>query len=137
MKAIINSIKTVIITITAVLSLSFTTASIPTNDSIATADAELNFIGKEENQPIFKLVLNNNTATQFVVIVREGNGDIIFTERLKSGTKSRVYKLDTDNTELITGTTFEVVNKATKQSTVYKISNYNRFADTDVTIAKL
>ena len=137
MKTVINSIKTVIITIAAVFSLSFTSASIPVNDTTGTDDAGLNFIGKEENQPIFRLVLNSNDAHQFVVIVREGNGSIIYSEKLKPGTKERMYKLNADETESISGTTFEVLNKTTKQSTVYKISNYEVLTHTGITVAKL
>ena len=137
MKTTINSIKTAMITVAAIFSLSFTTVTTPANDPKDSIQAELKFIGKDENLPIFRLELNNSTAVEFEVIVREGNGDVIYTEKLKAGTKSRTYKLDTDNSELITGTTFEVLNRSTKQSTVYKISNYNRFEDSNVTIAKL
>jgi len=58
MKTVINSIKSMVITIVAVFSLSFTTATIPTNDSITKADAELKFLGKEANQPLFCLQFN-------------------------------------------------------------------------------
>lgn len=137
MKTVINSIKTVIITIAAVLSLSFTTATTPNNDSTDKAQAGLNFVGKTENQPVFRLVFDNNDAHQIVVIVREANGAILFSEKLKSGTKARVYQLDAENTEMISGTTFEVVNKTTKETTVYKIKNYEVLTQTGVTIAKL
>ena len=135
MKTAMNSFK-MMITLTAVCFLSFTTATFATEtpkDSNATG---LHFVGKVENLPLFRLVLTNNTAQEYIVRVREANGDIIFSEKLKGESISRTYKLDTENTDMIAGTTFEVFNKTTNKTTVYKISNLSRTVE-NFTVAKL
>jgi predicted phage gp36 major capsid-like protein len=133
MKTAINSLKMMVLTLTAIFMLSFTTTEkgLKINEV-----AELQYLGQDANLPVFRLVLNSNTA-DYVVTVREANGDLLFTEKIKSGTASRIYKLDSENADDITGTTFEVVNKSTKQTSVYKLKNYSRTVENDVIVAKL
>ncbi len=136
MKTAINNFKAIMITLTAIFVLSFTTTTMATEVPKDSNAAGLHFVGKVENLPLFRLVLSNNATDEYIVRVREANGDVIFSEKLKAGATARIYKLDTDNAELISGTTFEVTNKATNQTIVYKISNLSLTVD-NFTVAKL
>lgn len=124
------------VTLTAIFTLAFSTATFANKEPQDSNAAQLHFVGKVENLPVFRLVLNNSVSEEYVVTVKELNGDVLFSEKLKKGTSSRVYKLDTENADLITGTTFEVTNKTTNKTTVYKISSVSRTVE-NVTIAKL
>ena len=136
MKAIKNNINTIVLALAAVFMLSFTTAT-PVNKELSeNSVSELKFAGRVENSPLFRLVLNNPSSTHFLITVREGNGDLLFSEKLSGSAISRVYKLDTDNSELISGTTFEVTNKTTNRTTVYTIKNLTTTVE-NLTIAKL
>lgn len=136
MKTTINSFKKTIITMTAIFSLSLFTATFASESPKDSNAVGLHFVGKVENQPLFRLVLNNDTQAEFLVKVKDANGDEIFSEKLKGGSISRMYKLDTQNGDLISGTTFEVTNKATSSTVVYKINNVSKMVD-NFTIAKL
>ena len=134
MKTIINSIKTIALTATAIFALSFTTVSNATANANDNELAELKYMGTDANLPVFRLVVDN--AAEYVITVREANGDVLFTEKLKSGTSVRTYKLDTENADQITGTTFEVANKTTNKTTVYKLKNFSRTVENEVIVAK-
>ena len=136
MKTTINSFKKTIITMTAIFSLSLFTATFASESPKDSNAVGLHFVGKVENQPLFRLVLNNDTQAEFLVKVKDANGDEIFSEKLKGGSISRMYKLDTQNGDPISGTTFEVTNKATSSTVVYKINNVSKMVD-NFTIAKL
>lgn len=136
MKTVMNNFKMMVIAMTAVFTLSFSSVTLASKDSTDNSTAEFQFVGKVENLPVFRLVLNNDNAADYQVTVKEENGEVLFTEKLKGANISRMYKLDTDNRDLISGTTFEVTNKTTNQTTVYKIKNLTRTID-NVTIAKL
>ena len=136
MKTVMNNFKIMVIAMTAVFTLSFSSVTLAGKDSTDNANPEFQFVGKVENLPVFRLVLNSQNTTYYQVTVKVDNGEVLFTERLKGSNISRMYKLDTDNTDLISGTTFEVTNKTTNQTTVYKINNLTRTID-NVTIAKL
>lgn len=136
MKAIKNNINTIVLALSAIFMLSFTTVTPVNNELSENSVSELKFAGRVENSPLFRLVLNNPTSADFLITVREGNGDLLFSEKLSGTAISRVYKLDTDNLELITGTTFEVTNKTTKRTTVYTIENLTTTVE-HLTVAKL
>ena len=124
------------ITLTAISFLSFTTANFSSEVLIDRNATGLHFVGKVENQPLFRLVLNSEVSADYVVKVKEANGEIIFSEKLKGGSITRIYQLNTENSETISGTTFKVTDKATNKTTVYTISNLSRTID-DITVAEL
>ena len=136
MKTTINSIKMMMITLTAISFLSFTTANFSSEVRIGRNATGLHFVGKVENQPLFRLVLNSEVSADYVVKVKEANGEIIFSENLRGGSITRIYQLNTENSETISGTRFEVTDKATNKTTVYTISNLSRTID-DITVAEL
>jgi len=136
MKTVMNNFKMMVITMTAVFMLSFNFVTLAGKDSTDNSNEAFQFVGKVENLPVFRLVLNSDNNANYQVTVKEGNGEVIFTEKLKGANISRMYKLDTDNTDLISGTTFEVTNKTTNQTTIYKIKNLTSTVD-NLTIAKL
>lgn len=136
MKTVMNNFKMMVITMTAVFMLSFNFVTLAGKDSTDNSNDAFQFVGKVENLPVFRLVLNNDNNANYQVTVKEENGEVIFTEKLKGANISRMYKLDTDNTDLISGTTFEVTNKTTNQTTIYKIKNLTSTVD-NLTIAKL
>jgi len=136
MKTVMNNFKMMVITMTAVFMLSFNFVTLASKDSTDNSNEAFQFVGKVENLPVFRLVLNNDNNANYQVTVKEENGEVIFTEKLKGANISRMYKLDTDNTDLISGTTFEVTNKTTNQTTIYKIKNLTSTVD-NLTIAKL
>jgi len=136
MKKVINNLKIAAGVFTAVFLLSFTTISSDRQIEDKANYATLQFVGKVDRLPVFKLVILNESDASFLLKVKEGNGDVIFSEKLKGNTISRLYKLDTENAELINATTFEVTNAATNKTTVYKLNNYSRTVE-EVYITKL
>lgn len=135
MDTIINKLKIAAGIFTAVFLLSFTTASFAKNED-NTNYATLHFVGKVDRLPVFRLVISNAEDASFLLKVKEGNGDIIFSEKLRGNAIVKLYKLDTENAELINTTTFEVTNAATNKTTVYKLNNYSKTVE-EVFITKL
>ena len=135
MKTIKNNLKKAARIFAVVFLLSFTTASFgQTGDK--TNYGTLQFIGKVDQLPVFRLVILNEKEGSFLLKVKQGNGDVIFSEKLKGNSIAKLYKLDTENAELINATTFEVTNAATNKTTVYKLNNYLKTVE-EVFITKL
>jgi hypothetical protein len=135
MKTGMSNLKMMVITLTAAFSLSFTTASLAINKKVKPNGDELQFIGKKNNHPLFQMLLNNEEATVYLISVKAENGQVIFSEKLKGTVISRVYQLDTDNSELISGTSFEIINKATNITTIYKIHSLHKKVE-EIVISK-
>ena len=135
MKTIKNILNKAAGIFAVVFLLSFTTASFGQTED-KTNYATLQFVGKVDRLPVFRLVILNEKEGSFLLKVKQGNGDVIFSEKLKGNSIAKLYKLDTENTELINATTFEVTNAATNKTTVYKLNNYLKTVE-EVFITKL
>jgi hypothetical protein len=134
MKTVIMNYKKMTIALATIVTLGLSNAAFAgkTNEG----PAELKFLGKEKNLPLFQLNLNNSDNSSYVVTVKDAEGNVIFSEKLTGENITRMYKLDTEDAEVIGGTTFEVTNSKTKNTSVYKIKNNVKIV-TDVEIAKL
>lgn len=114
------------------LALSSTAFAANTNET----SAELKFVGTDKNLPVFQLNLNNSDNTSYVVTVKDAEGNVLFSEKLTGEKISRSYKLNSEDAEVVAGTTFEVTNGKTKNTSVYKVTNSVKIV-TDVEVAKL
>ena len=124
--------KKIAIAFATVLTLGLSSTAFAANEN----PAELKFVGKEQNLPLFQLNLNNSDNISYVVTVKDAEGNVLFTEKLNGENISRTYKLNTEDAEMIGGTTFEVTNGKTKNTSIYKIRNNVKIV-TDVEVAKL
>lgn len=133
MKTVNNSFNRKALTLAVICSLLFTNVTVANNETPANT-ADLQFVCKVKNLPIFRLVLGSETTEEYVVTVRDEFGEVLFSEKLKGNHISRMYKLDTENNDLVSGTTFEVYNN--KKTTVYTIKNLSKTVD-EFSITKL
>ena len=124
--------KKIAIALATVLTLGLSSTAFAANE----APAELKFVGKQQNLPLFQLNLNNSDNLSYIVTVKDAEGNVLFSEKLTGENISRTYKLNTEDVDLIGGTTFEVTNSKTKNTSVYKIRNNVKIV-TDVEVAKL
>ena len=98
--------------------------------------AELTFVGNFNTNPVFQLELNNEENAEYTVTVRDSEKKLLLTEKVAGQKISRKYKLEAEDLSQVAGTTFEITNKKTKETTVYQINSTSSFV-TDVTIGKL
>jgi len=89
----------------------------------------MEYAGKINDQPAFRLVIKSSDVEEYSVTIKEDDGEILFRERLKGSQISRTYKLDTEDMDRIDGTTFEVTNRTTNVTTTYKISSMKSYTE--------
>lgn len=124
MKTVKKNLKTLAITFAVTCMIAISNNIFASNEKDQTSNAELQFIGKEKNLPVFLLQFKNSQQDEFLVSIKDENGDVLYSEKLKGSTVSRRYKLDTENSEYINGTTFEVTSRHSNKTTVYRISQF-------------
>ena len=136
MKKTMNNYKTIALGLFTVLTFGLTNASFAS--STPEGPSALKFVGSSNSLPVFQLELNNTNNDEYVVTVRDAEKKILLSEKVKGEHISRKYKLDSEDIYLTTGTTFEVTNKATKESSVYVIEfNTPRSISENIVITKL
>lgn len=126
--------RTVAMALVTVLTIGFTNSTYASGPE---GQGELKFVGHSVNNlPVFQLSLNNSAAAEYTVTVRDGEKRILLIEKLKGENISRRYKLDVEELSLAAGTTFEVSNKLTKETTVYEVSSSSKVVES-VVVSKL
>lgn len=131
--------KTVAIILAGAFTLLFNNIAVAGNEKKNTDTnnfVELRYAGKSAQQPMFRLAINDSSAADYTITVKEDNGEILFSEKLTGGQVKRTYLLDTDDNDRIQGTTFEVTNRSTNITTVYKISNLTQTVE-NMIVSKL
>jgi hypothetical protein len=133
MKTMNSNIKTVSIILLGAFTLLLSNIALATGvtpiEKIRNAVAEMEYAGKINDQPVFRLVIKSSDVEEYSVTIKEDDGEILFRERLKGSQISRTYKLDTEDMDRIDGTTFEVTNRTTNVTTTYKISSMKSYTE--------
>ncbi|MEP6951067.1 MAG: hypothetical protein ABI863_17395 [Ginsengibacter sp.] len=134
MKKITLNFRMVAACIVATLTLGFTNEILAGNNGEVPTD--IKFLGTQNGQQIFQLSLETSANSEYTFTIRDGDRVLLFSEKLIGENISRKYKLDADNISWVDGITFEVTNTLTKETLVYKISNFRKVAENTV-ITKL
>ncbi|HEY8689215.1 MAG TPA: hypothetical protein VIM07_08270 [Chitinophagaceae bacterium] len=98
---------------------------------------ELKAISSLNKKPMFELKVNNAEAGEFLVTVKDGNGDILYSETLKGTNVSRKYQLDINEDLYNTfNVHFEIVSVKTHEKYIYNVTRSTREVQ-EIIVAKL
>jgi hypothetical protein len=99
------------------------------------ATAELKYIGKLNNQPVFEVSFNNQEEKEFVVTIVDDSKNVLYKDVITAGISSRKYALNIEDLGNI-ALQFEITSKKTNKTTVYQINKESRVVE-DVVVNKL
>ncbi len=93
---------------------------------------EVKFISEIDNLPVIQLNLNNSTAGQYFIIVKDKNYHILYCEIVEGVELSRTIKLNMDKDEINTPgfmVRVEVTPSGTNNTGVFNITKPNTVAE--------
>lgn len=137
MKQTIKSTKMITMGLFTLCTMGFTNATFAGTKT--DTPAELKFIGKIKNQPVFQLNLNNDASDEYYIKIKDANYNVLYSEKIKGENLSRKYQLDIDASELSDpgfGVRVEVTSAKTHKTQVYKISSQTSVTE-KIEVAKL
>ena len=99
---------------------------------------ELKTLSNLNKQPVFQLKMNNADAGEFVVRVKDGNGDVLYSETLKGKNVTRTYKFDINEEALLEpfNVRFEITSVISHETFIYNVTSSNRQVQ-EIIVAKL
>jgi hypothetical protein len=102
------------------------------------APFELKWIGNKNESPVFKLALNNATAGDYSIVIKDANNQVLYTEKLKGSNITRLYQLQNQGTEDgDVDILFEVTDRSNNATVVYKVNTSVLFQrTTEITITQ-
>jgi hypothetical protein len=133
MKTLINN-RLVALSVAAIFALTLSVSAMANGDK-KEATAELKYIGKYNNQPVFEISFNNQDAKEFVVTIVDESRNVLYKDVIAAGTISKKYALNTDELGNVP-LQFEITSKKTNKTTVYQINKESRIVE-DVVVSKL
>ena len=117
------------------MAFSFITTTVSANDATkGKPGTELKYLGIIDNQPIFQLNLNSDNEEYFVISIKDQFGETLYSERVKTKTFTRNFRLDTETLE---GAILRVeVKSGNNKPEVFTINRTTRFYE-ETSINKL
>ena len=99
---------------------------------------EFNLVGRVNQSPQFQFKANNSEVGEYLVKVKDANGNILFSEILKGVNVWRNYRIDMSDADLTEGfnVRFEVTNLKTRENYIYNATRSTRLVE-DIVVAKL
>lgn len=111
-----KTIKSAALGLVALVTVNFASAT-PYNNA-----AELKLVGRDNNQPLYQLNINNTTAQEVVVIVKDVHGEVLHYEVLKGANLSRTFLLNVDASQEA-DLRVEVINRNSKSKSVLEFTD--------------
>jgi len=135
MKTAIKKTKMITIALLSVFTMGFSQAALSNNGE--QNPVELKAVGNINKQPLFELKLNNIESDEFLIKVKDGNGDLLYSETLKGKNLYRRYRLDINEEEFNAfHLRFEIKRIKTHETFVYNVTRNSRVVE-DIIVAKL
>ncbi len=114
------NIRTLAFALIALVTVAFATPVLANNDN-EEKPVQLTFIGNLNNQPVYKLDLNNLNEAEYSIVIKDAAGEVLYTEKVKGTNISRKFQLNTAEVEE-NDLRFEVVNRKSNAVSIYAIS---------------
>ena len=123
------------VTIALFMAFSFIATAVSAHDGAKhTPGTELKYLGIINDQPIFQLNLNSDKEEYFVISVKDQFGETLYSEKVKTKTFTRNFRLDT---ETLQDAMIRVeVRSGNKKPEVFTINRNTRFYE-ETSINKL
>lgn len=136
MKAI-KTIKMITLGLFTLCTIGLSNAAFAGNTS--NSPAELKFVGKVNDRPVFELNLNNTEAGEYFINIKDENHNVLYSEKVNGANLSRRYQLDVNQSDLESpgfGVSVEVTSAKTHKKQVYKISTQTKVTE-NIVVAEL
>lgn len=119
MKKTINKSKAIVIALMAIISTSFSNPVLATGRSNENPGIEIKYLGFQQKNPVFEIVIKNIKEDNFIIKIRDESGTVLYSEKLSGKNFSRKYRIDTEE-EIAEGSLrFEVTSLSNRKSDVY------------------
>jgi hypothetical protein len=135
MKTAVNNFRLLATAMIVLFSISFATAA-QANDNNDKLPVVVKCIGYQNESPIFHVSFANEAAEEFLFTIKDVQGNLIYSDRLKGRNIERKFKLVSEDVPY-DEFNFEFTNLKTNTSVKYKVVAKTRIVnDTEVTKVK-
>jgi len=114
-----NRNKTIIFAVVTMLSTVFSGPLLASGTQNDPPGVVVRYLGVVKDNPVFEISFNNVESDNYIVRIKDENGFVLYSEKLKGNNMSRRYRIDTEETLGEDSIWFEVKALKTKKTEVY------------------
>lgn len=121
MKKVMSKNKAIIIALAAFIGTSLTNPVLATEKKNDPPVIEFKYLGSQDSNPVFELIMNNTKDDNFMITIRDESGTVLYSEKLSGKNLSRKYRIDTQE-EITEGSLrFEVRSVNSRKTEIYSV----------------
>ena len=124
-----------VITLAAFFLLAAAPAMANTEKSKATVAVEVKYVGSADQSPVLEVSFNNDAAEEMTVVIRDMDGNVLFTEIASDKKYARKFKFDNHSTEPIK-IKVSMASKKGSTTEIYQVSRNQQVIE-QVVVSKL
>jgi hypothetical protein len=126
--------RVIAVALATIFTVGFTSAALA-NDGKNVIPVELKYLGQFKNQPLFELNFTNADESEFVVIIRDQDGTVLYKDNVKAGSISKKFLLNTEELGSV-NLQMEIIGKKSDKTVVFAINQNSRVVE-DVVVNKV
>jgi hypothetical protein len=136
MKKVMSKNKAIIIAVLATIGTAFTSPGSAMDKKADPPGVAIKYLGFQDKNPVFEMSLNSLKEDNFIITIRDGAGNALFTEKLTGKNLSRRYRIDTEEEITDGGLRFEVRSVNNNKTEVY-IAGVSENTTREMTVNKI
>ncbi len=124
MKTKMNAAKMVTVALLALCTIGTSTTALA--EKTPNEPIELKYMGKTQNQPVFQLNLNNPENSEYFISIKDENGNVLYSEKVKGENVTRNYRFDINEFDLSSndfGITVQVTTAKTHKTEEFHVKS--------------
>lgn len=134
MKTVSINTRIVAVALATIFTVGFASAALASDDKRA-IPVELKYLGKFKDQPLFELNFTSAEQSDFTVVIRDNEGNILYKDNVRGGIISKKYLLNTEEIGKV-DLELEVIGKKNQKAVVFEINQNSRVVE-DVVVNKV
>lgn len=138
MKTLVNKSRVAVVALIAVFTLSFSAPALANEKDKKEKNSipvELKYIGQLNQQPLFELAFSSEEENEYVVIIRDEFGTVLYKDNIKGSAFSKKFLLNTEELGNVS-LKFEVSGKKSDKTATFVIDRNSRIVE-DLAVTKL
>ena len=134
MKNVLINTRIFAIALAATFAVAFTTPALAIDDK-KTIPVELKYIGNIKNQPVFQLNFTNAEESQYTIVVRDENNNVLYRDNVKGSNITKKFLINLEEVGDV-NIRFEITGKKTEKTVVYEVNKKSQVIE-DLVVNKI
>jgi hypothetical protein len=134
MKNVLINTRIFAFALVATFAIAFTTPALAIDEK-KDIPVELKYVGNIKSQPVFQLTFNNAEESQYTIVVRDENNNVLYRDNVKGSNITKKFLINLEEVGDV-NIRFEIAGKKTEKTVVYEVNKKSQVVE-DLVVSKI